>query len=775
MGSRESGMDIELGGLGGNTPRTGRVRNIKSSWILEMYKAATEDDEKKLEDMLEQAATEKKLSRAAVLYLARPLGNTLLHTAAKFGSRCILSLLLECYPLLLYKTNSKGDTALHVAAKHGHKEIAEALIQFERVRHDGRNSARKYTRYHLFERLADETGYPPKQLLEMLENQKIKCLFDTLLIEEEIGYEHITQEETLAMLYDSMKQSVWMISSDSWELFDESKVSFRKKPVLGKSHWKESNHEDSCFEESKIEASLVSLRHGREEPLAMLQNQKGNTALHDAIICRQEEVVSFLIDLDPKVWLLLNCQEQSTLCLAVEAGFEATVEVMLRDWVDVENFRKWHKPKQLVIAAIVARNEDILVKALEKERRLICLRDADGKSVLHYAASMGYLKSVEYLVGVSSTSAIERDADGMLPIHLASKAGHVDIIEKLLPYYPDMVEMTDFKGRNILHVASKSGKTDVVHYILKNRKLQMLVNQKDDDGNTPLHLATKHCRPKIVSGLIQYDGIKIDAINNEGLTALDTAEQSMEDTASLGKVLTWTILKAGGAFKSPIVERKERLTTKCKRGGINSRTTKMAKYKDRIDTLLLVSILVATVTFAAGFTMPGGYNNSNPDEGIATMVKNSKLHLFVFCDSIAMYCSIMVALTLFWGQLGDFNLMLTALRLAVPLLGISLTTMSLAFIAGVYLVVGKLSWLANTVLIIGLVFLVLQTLLFLPLWLPIQWNNRFFLYVFRYLLWLLLATGCWDEDWDDKPRALHHSRSAGLRRNGGLYADVYAI
>lgn len=115
-----------------------------------------------------------------------------------------------------------------------------------------------------------------------------------------------------------------------------------------------------------------------------------------------------------------------------------------------------------------------------------------------------------------------------------------------------------------------------------------------------------------------------------------------------------------------------------------------------------------------------------------------------------MYSSIIVAVTLIWAQLGDFNLAANALRLAVPLMGISLTTMSLAFMAGIYLVVGKLSWLAITVLVVGLIFQVLQALLFLPLWLPVSWSNHhFFSYIFRYLFWLLLVTGCVTDDTDN--------------------------
>lgn len=138
-------------------------------------------------------------------------------------------------------------------------------------------------------------------------------------------------------------------------------------------------------------------------------------------------------------------------------------------------------------------------------------------------------------------------------------------------------------------------------------------------------------------------------------------------------------------------------------------------YRDKVNVMLLVATLVATVTFTAGFTMPGGYKNSDPDQGIANMLAEVKFQEFVICDSLAMYSSIIVAITLLWAQLGDQNSMQVALKFALPLLGIALAMMSIAFMAGVYLVVSKLSWLANIVFLMGSNFVIVLVVLFLPL------------------------------------------------------------
>ena len=121
---------------------------------------------------------------------------------------------------------------------------------------------------------------------------------------------------------------------------------------------------------------------------------------------------------------------------------------------------------------------------------------------LHYAASIGYLDGVRCLLSKCASCAIERDIYGFFPLHLASDGGHVEVVKKLLKieYCLDPRELLDNGGRNFLHLAVASGKFRVVKYILKvgDSELEEIINDQDDNGNTPLHLATLHFHPKVV-------------------------------------------------------------------------------------------------------------------------------------------------------------------------------------------------------------------------------------------------------------------------------------
>ncbi|KAK1283951.1 Ankyrin repeat-containing protein [Acorus calamus] len=52
----------------------------------------------------------------------------------------------------------------------------------------------------------------------------------------------------------------------------------------------------------------------------------------------------------------------------------------------------------------------------------------------------------------------------------------------------------------------------------------------------------------------------------------------------------------------------------------------------------LVAVLLATISFAAAFTLPGGYNNDDPNKGHATLIKRLALKAFLLSDTIT-FCS----------------------------------------------------------------------------------------------------------------------------------------
>ena len=155
---------------------------------------------------------------------------------------------------------------------------------------------------------------------------------------------------------------------------------------------------------------------------------------------------------------------------------------------------------------------------------MVYLKDQKGGTALHLAASIGNVEVVRTIFEAYPVSALEWDLKGHLPIHIACKNGHVNVVKEFVqkpePWF-DPMDSLNQKGQSIFHIAAKNGKETVVKYILREKKLEKLLNMRDKNGNTPLHLASKYMHPKILLLLIQEKILNINLVNKEGMTARD--------------------------------------------------------------------------------------------------------------------------------------------------------------------------------------------------------------------------------------------------------------
>ncbi|WVZ01332.1 hypothetical protein V8G54_027401, partial [Vigna mungo] len=410
----------------------------------------------------------------------------------------------------------------------------------------------------------------------------------------------------------------------------------------------------------------------------------------------------------------------------------------------MRTFSKNEGARSPAIVAILRENKGILEKIANRKKEWIHVKDDRGRNALHYAASKGYLNGVECLLQKCDTCNMETDRDGFYPLHLASACGHIEVVKKLLENCPNPREIIDKRGRNIVHIAAIMGQFDVVRYVLQDANgVKDMINDKDYDGNTPLHLAASHYRPKIVQALTWNTSVDLNWLNNNNQTPLDAFEQfKQQDNPPIVQAnlylqrLTWCQLKSAG------VQNAERgsHSIEVPFSPLKPKAENIEFYKDRINTLMVVSTLITTIAFAGGITLPGGTNGSTPGEGMALMLNQVWFKPYILCTTISMYGGIRVTIILIWAQLGDVTLALFALKVARPLLGITLATLSVAFLAGVHLVISDLSWLDTTLLILCVVFIILLLLLYTLLWFPSESSNLIMRYIsfypFQFLTWL---------------------------------------
>ncbi|KAG2372303.1 uncharacterized protein HKW66_Vig0208280 [Vigna angularis] len=287
------------------------------------------------------------------------------------------------------------------------------------------------------------------------------------------------------------------------------------------------------------------------------------------------------------------------------------IEMDTRD-ISTPTFSKNQGARSPAIMAILKENKGILEKILNRKKEWIHDKDDKERNALHYAASKGYLYGVEYLLHKCDTCNMETDRYGFYPLHLASACGHIEVVKKLLENCPNPREIIDKQGRNIVHIAAIMGKFDVVRYVLHDaNRVKDMINDKDYDGNTPLHLAASHYRPKIVQALTWDTSVDLNWLNNNHQTPLDAFEQfKQQDNPPIVQAnfylqrLTWCQLKSAG------VQNAERgsHSIQVPSSPFKPKAKNTEFYKDRINTLMVVSTLITTVAFTGGFTLPESSN-----------------------------------------------------------------------------------------------------------------------------------------------------------------------
>ena len=162
--------------------------------------------------------------------------------------------------------------------------------------------------------------------------------------------------------------------------------------------------------------------------------------------------------------------------------------------------------------------------------------DNEGMHPLSYAALAGYHESVHTILKRFPECSYLVNKNGFYPIHLAAIKGYVRIIEEFLSQCPDTRELRNRKNQNILHLAAENGKVEAVKYIMRNPELQILINERDWQGNTPLHLASDVGQAKVVSVLTWDSRVKLEMRNDQGLMALDVAENFTQKMPSFREV-----------------------------------------------------------------------------------------------------------------------------------------------------------------------------------------------------------------------------------------------
>uniref|UniRef100_A0A0E0AKS3 PGG domain-containing protein n=1 Tax=Oryza glumipatula TaxID=40148 RepID=A0A0E0AKS3_9ORYZ len=452
----------------------------------------------------------------------------------------------------------------------------------------------------------------------------------------------------------------------------------------------------SSSSSAAADASSPSLR-----ALTRATNRRGETPLHDAVRGGHEAAARALTAADPGLAGLCGGAGESPIYMAAAAGSLGMVRLLTKTYRN-DDEEEEELPVlcsctgpggRTVLHAAVLTSNEMTQGLLQWNPTLVKEVDDSGSTPLHYVASVGNIPALKLLLGYDTSPAYVPDSNGLFPVHIAAKMGYGQLIYELSRYCPDCDEMLDSKGRNFLHIAVEHKKWKVVWHFCGTQELERILNVMDYEGNTTLHLAVKNADQMIVSLLMANKAVLPNIVNNQGLTALDLAVLATDKGISytlnpqviILRCLAWT-----GAVLSP--RRLDHFIDEFNIGKASGNELK--KFTNISQNLVVGSVLISTVTFAAVFTLPGGYiSDGHPHAGAPILWHRYTFKAFVMANTLAFVGSTLSTIWLTYAGSEHVHPLLRALYMFFSVISMEQATRSMvaAFALGAYVVLSPVS------------------------------------------------------------------------------------
>ncbi|XP_030474745.1 ankyrin repeat-containing protein BDA1-like [Syzygium oleosum] len=266
---------------------------------------------------------------------------------------------------------------------------------------------------------------------------------------------------------------------------------------------------------------------------------------------------------------------------------------------------------------------------------------------LHVVAAAGKTQVAMEMAILKRSFTRKLNPEGYSPMHLALQHEHYSTVRALMTLDPKLIRVRGRCGITPLHyVAGKEGDMEVellaeflatcnssindltsrcetaVHVAVKNHNLQAfkvllgwlmrvyrtnILGWKDQDGNTVLHIAASEEQLEIFKLLIGCANVNVNAKNFQDKTALEIFQDPSGDQ-DLAKRLYRRERQA--RFFTPTLSLSQFFSTKptvyekCKMFlGIRNESAR--------NIILIMSTLIATASYQAALTPPGGYWQDN--------------------------------------------------------------------------------------------------------------------------------------------------------------------
>ncbi|WP_265027666.1 ankyrin repeat domain-containing protein [Wolbachia endosymbiont (group B) of Chorthippus parallelus] len=439
---------------------------------------------------------------------------TPLHYAAKLGHQGSATKLIESNSINVNAKNSDGDEPIHLAAAYGHKDVVELLLEKEKasINHKGKSN---WTSLHY----AAKGGHlPVVQLLiekEADANLKNSDGKTPLQLARDEGHQSIAQLLLNKGLFNAVKVigAVKEGDHDKVEEYLSNGISINHSDQNG---WSLLHHAAN-----REVDDLEFIRFLVEEKGANVNAKahSGDKPLHIASGMAYKDIVEFFLN---EKGMNVNDRGKDNwtpLHHAVNKGSSDLVKFLIKKEADIyaENSNSV-TPLDLAQQLSQGESNRQEVKAMLQGKALIdAIRKNDVSKVRKYIQNLNY----------------SYEKNGWQPLHYAASLGYKTLATELINKDPNVVNAKDSDGNTPLHLAATYGKGDVVELFLSK---QANIDEVGKNNWTPLHYAVYENRLPVVKFLIEK-GANIGATGLSGETPLQLAVEKGDSHREVAKLL----------------------------------------------------------------------------------------------------------------------------------------------------------------------------------------------------------------------------------------------
>ncbi|KAK6162003.1 hypothetical protein DH2020_001844 [Rehmannia glutinosa] len=245
-------------------------------------------------------------------------------------------------------------------------------------------------------------------------------------------------------------------------------------------------------------------------------------------------------------------------------------------------------------------------------------------SPLHLASAKGHVDVVRALLSVNPRTCLARDRNGLTPLHLAAIKGRLEVLKVLLEARRDAARVEVYRGENILHLCVKYYQLEALKLLVENIVDPEFINGRDIDGNTVLHLAVADKQVEAINFLMSVAALEVNALNLNGMTALDVLIKSRRDVrdSEIKESLTKAGIFRTSETNIPSINVNQNIQKNSWKRLLKQQDDWLEKKR---SALMVVASLIATMAFQIGMTAWSTYRQSVPHPhaaGLSVMARN---------------------------------------------------------------------------------------------------------------------------------------------------------